>query len=212
MRWHKMPRTQPSKPSSKSCIQREERSSQRANLNKNPPRRRSTPLRGVEEKRVWRKPCTAKMDHKNARRKGELVLSVQWEDKSQPLLSSNQSTMSGTKHLHPIVFVAFVVCTLLSFNSSWPSMWNCRSAKVQNITADSPQRGMLSPLSNSPPDVVLIRSMGAASLLILFIRRQIPAPGELQSFFFGLQRFVSSAILSHACREPLGCVTHPIDV
>jgi hypothetical protein len=163
---------------------------------------------------VWRKPCTAKMDHKNARRKEALVLSVQWEDKSQPLLSSNQSTMSGTKHLHPIVFVAFVVCTLLSFNSSWPSMWNRRSAKVQNITADSPQQGILSPfrLSDSPPDVVLVRSMGAASLLILFIRRQIPAPDELQSFFFGLQRFVSSAILSHACREPLGCVTHPIDV
>jgi hypothetical protein len=91
--------------------------------------------------------------------------------------------------------------------------------KVQIVTVPWRvfQRGLISPFRygkplTSPPDVVLVRSMGATSLPILFVRRQIPAPNELPSFLLGLHCFVPPAILSHACREPLGCITHPIDV
>lgn len=106
----------------------------------------------------------------------------------------------------------FALRILLPFcNSPWPTLRSLASAQREIL--DHHHRHVSTvhvvtfpawKATHLPPDVVFVRSVGATSLLILLVRRQIPAPGELPSLLFGLQRFIPPNILGHACREPLG--------
>ena len=91
-----------------------------------------------------------------------------------------------------------MAASVKSSRLSTAPMFRSSSWKVLN-EADCHRFGMASDL---PPDIVLVRSMSAANLLGLFVRRHIPAVDELHSFLFGLYCSVPPTILSHTCRRP----------
>jgi hypothetical protein len=62
-----------------------------------------------------------------------------------------------------------------------------------------------------PPDVILICSVRATSLLILFVWRHTPAPDELHSFSFGLNSSIPPNRPSHVFLKFPGGFAHPID-